>query len=195
MNRILGGLLIFLLTCCTAYSSNNTASVEFSVYVPQYLSITPMTSPVLVAHVHDNTGNLHTPLSTKFRVTTNKSEATLYLNAKMYTDNGEENALFTNGNQVYMAFGNIQEIPSSQALLGCKYGNESKGVVAYPVISIYGMDNKFIPSKEKYELYVRSNGTYYVSITVGTSILRSSFDNQDKKGFYQATVFLTETDI
>lgn len=181
------------MNCCMA--AQNTITSEFTIQIPQFLSIQPMTSPVLIAHIHNNTGNLYSLLSTKFRVVTNCKEKKLYLNAVVHTESGEENALFSRGGQVFMAFGNMQELPTTEALLGCKRDNESKGVVAYPVLYVSGADNKFIPSEEKYEIYLRNNGTYFIDITVGTNVLKSSFDSKDKKGFYQAIVSLTEADI
>ena len=188
-------ILFLLLSHDVALGQGHQIETIFQVQVPSYLTISPITSPILTAHVYNNTGNLFAPLSVKYRVVTNKPQATLYLTAKTSTESGEENALFSQGNQVYMAFGNIQELPTSQALLGCKFGNESKGVVAYPVTSVYGANNKFISSKEKYEVYISSNGLHEIVLTVGPNVLRSSFDSKDKKGFYQTRVLLTEADI
>ena len=186
-------LLLLLLLGTTCYASQ--VETNFQVQVPRYLKITPITSPILVAHVQDSSGNLFTPLSTKFRVVTNELNTTLYLTARVSTESGEENAFFAQGNQVYLAFSSMENIPTSQALSGCKCGNESKGVIAYPVLSILGAQSRFIPSKEKFEVLLQENGTYNIDVIIGANVLRGSFDNKDGKGFYKAIISLTETDI
>lgn len=189
--------IAFVLACVQAFSSE-VASTEFTISVDSYLKIEPITSPVLVANVTDRTGNLANPLFVKFKVVTNIPDSrTLYLQAMTNTNSGQESAMFRQGGQVYIAFSNVSKPPKSQALANCKLGSDPKsspGVVAYPITSILGTQTQYIASKEKYEVYV-DNGTTFVTVNVGTNVLKSSFGPNDPKGFYQATVSLTETDI
>ena len=67
----------------------HTISNEFTITVPHYMHITPVTSPVLTAHITNRTGNLKTPLYTRFRVGTNAAQTqTLYLQANVTTEGG-----------------------------------------------------------------------------------------------------------
>ena len=113
-------------------------------------------------------------------------------------EGGYEEAMFQQGGQVYIAFGNLARIPKSSSLANCKMGGipkDSPGVVAYPVTSITGVeDKKYLSGKNKYELTV-SPGVQYVSVNVGQNVLRSSFAANDPRGFYQAVLSLTEADI
>ena len=176
----------------------HTISNEFTIQVPEYMHIKPITSPVLTAHVHNRFGNLYTPMSTTFRVATNTVQTkTLYLQANVTTQGGYEPAMFMNGGQVYVAFTSLNKIPTSSALANCKNGGmpkDSPGVVAYPVTSVYGADHKYLPSRGKYEVYV-NNGITDVTVNVGTNVLQSSFAANDPRGFYQATLSLTEADL
>lgn len=191
--------LIALLFCInTSLVSAEEASMTFSIDVQEYLQIDTVTSPVLTANITDRTGNLYTPLFSKFRVITNcKDTKTLYLKANTLTQNGNEEAMFEMGGRVYIAFANLAHKPKSQSLANCKMGThpkDSPGVVAYPVNSILGAESKYIHGKGKYEIYVK-NGTTYITVNVGSNVLRSSFASNDPKGFYQATLSLTESDI
>ena len=105
--------------------------------------------------------------------------------------------MFYMNGRVYVAFSNILLQPKSEALLNCKLGaapHESPGVVAYPIMSIVGVKHKYNKSKDKYEIYV-GNGTTDISVNIGTQVLKNSFAENDPKGFYQATLLLTEADI
>lgn len=176
----------------------NQASIHFSVNIPEYLQIDTVTSAVLTANITDRTGNLYTPLASRFRVISNCEETkTLYLKAEAITDNGSELSMFMHGGRVYVAFTNAVNKPRSSALANCKMGahpKESPGVVAYPITSIIGAKTKFNPSLEKYEVYIE-NGTTNIAVNIGSHVLRNSFDKNDPMGFYQATLFLTESDI
>ena len=176
----------------------HTMSAEYTIPVPEYMYIRPLTSPVLTAHVTNRSGNLNSPLSTTFRVSTNTSQTkTLYLQSNVTTQGGYEPSMFAYGGQVYIAFANLKKVPTSAALNNCKNGSmpkDSPGIVAYPVTSVYGADNKYVPSKGKYEVYI-NNGTTDVTINVGSNVLQSSFAANDPRGFYQATLSLTEADI
>ena len=176
----------------------HTMSAEYSIDIPEYMSIKPLTSPVLTANVHNRFGNLHAPLSTTFRVTTNTVQTkTLFLQSNVTTEDGYEPSMFMQGGQVYIAFASLKKIPTSSALRNCKMGGspkDSPGVVAYPVTSVHGANHKYIPGKEKYEVYI-NNGITDVTINVGTSVLQSSFAGNDPRGFYQAVLSLTEADI
>lgn len=192
---VLGVLVVSAIQC---FAETHTMSTEFNIQVPQYMSIKPITSPVLTAHITNRTGNLYSPMSTKFRVVTNAAQTqTLYLQANVTTQGGYESSMFMYGGQVYIAFANLSKIPTSSALSNCKMGTEPKyspGIVAYPVTSVYGADHKFVPGKGKYEVYV-NNGTTDVTVNVGSNVLRNSFAANDPRGFYQATLSLTEADI
>ena len=163
-----------------------------------YTRITPVTSPVLLANITDKTGNLHSPLVSKFKVITNSSEEkTLYLKANVVTDLGYEEAMFEQGGTVYIAFAYLSRLPKSTSLANCKNGadpKDSPGVVAYPVISVLGAKNTYIKGKNKYEVYVE-NGTSYITVNVGSNVNKNSFGANDPKGFYQAILSLTEADI
>ena len=173
-----------------------SASAEFSIYLPQYVKVESVLSPVLTANITDRSGNLHTPLCSKFKVITNSSDTkTLYLKAHTVTDAGQENAMFEQGGQVYIAFANLAKIPKSQSLANCKNGSlpkDSPGVVAYPVTSVTGAKHKFI--RDKYEVSVE-NGISYVTVNIGSNVLKNSFAANDSRGFYQTILSLTEADI
>ena len=189
--------LAFILFTPFVYAAER-ASIEFSIDIPPYMEIQTITNSVLTAHITDDTGNLYSPLQSRFKIISNHSEEqTLYLKANTITENGYENAFFQRGNIVYVAFSNIEKKPTSEALANCKNGaraKESPGVVAYPIIGIYGAKNKFKAEKNKYELYV-NNGVTDILVNVGQNVLKSSFASNDPKGFYQATLSITEADI
>lgn len=192
------GILCLFQSTCFAETSN-TAMTELSFTIPSFVSIVPETSPVLVANITDDTGNLYAPLSTRFRVFTNDGQAkTLYLSAKINTQGGMEQAMFEQGGRVYIAFGNLKNVPTSSSLSNCKHGGmpqDSPGIVAYPVTSIQGAEKiKFVPSREKYEVDVKA-GLSRVTVNVGSTVLRTSFASNDPKGYYQAVLALTEADI
>ena len=174
------------------------ASIDFSFTIDPYMQIQTLTNPVLIANITDKTGNLYTPLFSKFRVISNSGDTkTLYLKANTITEHGNESAIFSANGRVYIAFSNVKARPTSQSLANCKYGahpNESPGVVAYPITSILGAKTKYIHNGGKYEVYV-GNGTTDITVNVGSQVLRSSFGPNDPKGFYQATLSLTEADI
>jgi hypothetical protein len=174
------------------------ASIKFEITLPEYLKIETVTSAVLTANIVDKTGNLYMPLSTRFKVISNTNETkTLYLKSTSITKNGVEESMFNVGNQVYVAFTNITDIPNSEALINCKIGSHPKlspGVVAYPITSIIGAEHKYQYGKGKYEIYV-NNGETNVTVNLGSHVLRNSFDKNDPYGFYQATLALTEADI
>ena len=145
-----------------------SASADFSILLPEFVKVESVFSPVLIANITDRTGNLYAPLCSKFKVITNSSETKkLYLKANTVTDAGQENAMFEQGGQVYIAFANLAKIPKSQAL-------------AYV--------------RDKYEVFVK-NGTSYVTVNIGSNVLKNSFAANDSKGFYQTILSLTEADI
>ena len=194
----LGILLGLFMPCFAAEVNESSMSTQLSFGIPNFTRIYPVTSPVLTANITDRTGNLHTPLSSTFRVITNSDKTqALFLKASVNTDAGLENAMFEQGGRVYIAFANLAKIPASSSLANCKLGGipkDSPGIVAYPVLQVRGADNKYIPSKEKYEVYV-DNGKTDVTVDVGSNVLRSSFASNDPRGFYQAILSLTEADI
>lgn len=197
--KLLTTLGILCLIQSTCFATSNSASTDLSFTIPSFVSIIPETSPVLIANITDDTGNLYAPLSTRFRVFTNDGQAkTLYLSAKINTRDGLEQAMFQQNGRVYIAFGNLRRMPTSSALANCKHGGmsqDSPGVVAYPITSIQGAEKtKFVPSREKYEVDVKA-GLSHVTVNVGSTVLKSSFGANDPKGYYQAVLALTEADI
>ena len=189
-------LMFFVITSCRAFAES--ASIEFSINVAPYMQIQTLTSPVLIANITDKTGNLYAPLFSKFRVISNSGDTkTLYLKAHTITEHGNEGAIFTANGRVYIAFSNVNNKPTSQSLANCKYSanpNESPGVVAYPIASILGTKTKYVDNGSKYEVYV-GNGTTDITVNIGSQVLRNTFGSNDPKGFYQATLSLTEADI
>lgn len=196
MKKIFFTSILFLF--CTAFSFAEDASLQYSIVIPPYIEIQSVTSPVLVANITDKTGNLYAPLSSKFKVITNsKEDKKLYLSANTVTENGYEEAMFQQGGRVYIAFANLGKTPKSMDLANCKNGSlpkQSPGVVAYPINSILGASSKYLQNRSKYEVIVK-NGTTDITVNVGSNVLKSSFDSNDPKGFYQATLSLTEADI
>lgn len=198
IKKLFTSIVIFLMNLSCVFAANNSASADFSLTIAPYVNITPVTSPVLTAHITNRTGNLYAPLSTTFKVITNKPESTkLYLKANTITQGGYEEAMFKQGGQVYIAFSNLANPPKSQSLLNCKVGSlpkDSPGVVAYPVTSITGADTRYLNNKNKYEVTVKG-GTEFVTVNIGQNVLKNSFAGNDPKGFYQAVLSLTEADI
>lgn len=196
--KVLAVFTILIMTMSMSFAENRNASSQLNITIPEYINITPITSPVLTANITDRTGDLHTNLSTIFRVISNSTEdKTLYLKANIVTQDGYEEAMFQQGNQVYVAFGNLTTLPKSTALQNCKLGgnpNKSPGVVAYPVLSVTGSPSYFNKSKNKYEVKIE-NGTTDIAINIGANILKTSFGSNDPKGFYQTIISLTESDI
>ena len=178
-------------------TAGSSATADFQINIPKYVHIQPVTSPILTANITDHTGSLHAPLSARFQVTSNIPETKLYLSANAVTESGYEPAMFSQGGQVYIAFTSLSKVPTSSSLLNCKTGalpKDSPGVVAYPVISVNGADNAYDNSKNKYEVTV-NNGVSYVNVHVGSHVLKNSFASNDRKGFYQSVLSLTEADI
>lgn len=202
MNIIKNALVALLIAFVGAMPSfadeSNRASIDFTINLPSYTCITPVTSPILTAFITDKTGNLQEPLVSRFKVISNSGEPTqLYLNANVVTQAGYEQAMFEQGGMVYIAFARVSSLPSSSALNNCKYGagpDSSPGVVAYPITSIQGGEHKYVPSKHKYEVVVPS-GESYVTVNVGSNVNRMSFGSNDPRGYYQAILSLTEADI
>jgi len=190
------GVLVMSMLHSHAVTPTQTDVLSFT--ISSFTRIAPVTSPVLTACITDRTGNLHAPMHARFKVITNSStKKTLYLNAKTVTEGGYEDAMFTQGGQVYIAFANLAKVPASSALNNCKRSAipaDSPGVVAYPIISVSGAENKFLPDINRYELSV-PNGTTMIDVNVGANVLRNSFASNDRRGFYQAVLSLTETDI
>ena len=191
-------LILLMFLTISSSKASESASAYFSVTLPAYMEIKTLSSAVLTANVTDKTGNLYAPLSSKFRVISNDTETkTLYLRANTITDAGYEESMFDRNGRVYIAFGNVSNKPKSQALANCKLGakpNDSAGVVAYPITSIIGAKYDYQRGLGKYKVYV-NNGVTDITVNVGSNVLKSSFAENDPKGFYQATLLLTESDI
>ena len=174
------------------------ASLHYQIYIPEHLHIETITSPILVANITDDTGNLYTSLTSRFKIVSNsEEEKNLYLKANSTTENGLEPAMFQVGGRTYIAFTNVSKPPKSEALMNCKANTHPKlspGVVAYPITSITGAKTKYQRGNGNYEVTIK-NGVTNLSVNVGSQVLRNSFDSNDPKGFYQATLSLTEADI
>ena len=174
------------------------ASANFSISLPSYMQIISVTSPVLTVNITDDTGNLYAPIQSRFRVISNNNEKqTLYLKANTVTQNGQESAMFSYGGRTYIAFAHVEKKPTSQSLANCQLGGarkDSPGVVAYPITSILGAEHRYKRAIRGYEVFVGS-GVTDIAINVGSNVLVNSFDKNDPKGFYQATLTLTEADI
>lgn len=198
MKKLTAVLFILLANISSSFAASNTASADFSINLAPYVKVEPVTSPVLTAHVTNRTGNLFAPLSTTFRVITNQGEDTkLYLSSHTITQGGYEEAMFEQAGRVYIAFSNLANPPKSQSLSNCKLGSlpkDSPGVVAYPITSITGAENRYLKNKNKYEVTAK-NGTSFVTVNVGQYVLQNSFASNDPKGFYQAVLSLTEVDM
>lgn len=193
-NKIVA-LVIMFMGIQTAYAES--ASMDFAIELPEFLRIETNTA-VLMANVTDKTGNLYAPLTSRFKVITNaREQKTLYLRSTSLTENGNEESMFNVGSRVYIAFTNVNKKPSSESLVNCKMGTHPKyspGVVAYPVTSIIGAKTQYQTGAGKYKVFV-NNGTTDIVVNVGSNVLRNSFDKNDPKGFYQATLSLTESEL
>lgn len=189
-------LFLIFTNICGVFAKD--ASMNFDIQFPEFLRIQTVTSAVLIANITDKTGNLYSPLSSRFKVISNSDQArTLYLKSESITENGKEDSMFETGGRVYIAFTNINKTPTTEALANCKmmtHPKYSSGVVAYPITSILGAKTEYDKSINKYKVYV-NNGTTNITVNVGSHVLKNSFDKNDPKGFYQATLSLTESEI
>jgi hypothetical protein len=196
IKNIFIAFLLFFMTHTVALAEQ--ASVDFSITLPEYIQIQTVSNAVLIANITDKTGNLFAPITSRFRVISNSnSTKTLYLKSEAITENGNEESMFKMGGRVYVAFANVKTKPSSQALINCKLGShpkESPGVVAYPINSILGAKSEFDNSLGKYKIFIEGGITNIV-VNIDSHVLRNSFDSNDPKGFYQATLSLTESEI
>lgn len=191
-------LALFLLFVNVSSVFAEEAAMEFQFVLPEYLRIQTVTSAILTANITDKTGNLHAPLASKFRVISNSAQTkNLYLKSESLTENGYEPSMFSLGGQVYIAFTNVNKHPRSEALANCKMSTHPKysaGVVAYPVASVVGAKTQYQPDKNNYKVFV-DNGVTDIVVNIGSNVLKNSFDKNDPKGFYQAMLSLTESEI
>ena len=194
---IILALLLFNINIAQAMESKQ-ASVNFSISLPSYIQITSVTSPVLIVNITDDTGNLYAPIQSRFKVISNSNKTqTLYLKANTVTQNGQESAMFDYGGRTYIAFAHIEKKPTSLSLANCQLGaarKDSPGVVAYPITSIIGAEHMYKRAIRGYEVLV-GNGVTDIAVNVGSNVLINSFDKNDPRGFYQATLTLTEADM
>ncbi len=196
IRNIFIAIFIVFMSITTVFAQE--ASMEFLIQIPEYVKIETVTNPVLTANITDDTGNLYAPLSSRFKVVSNSSEDRyLYLKAESITESGIESSMFEMGGRVYIAFTNVSNRPKSESLANCKMGTHPKfspGVVAYPINSIIGTKTQFQRGNNNYKVLIK-NGTTDILVNVGSHVLRNSFYRNDPKGFYQATLSLTEADI
>lgn len=185
MKRVLV-LLMMLLNIGACHATSNSASVEFSIVIPAFLNITPLTNTTLIAHVQN--GVVTNPLRVKYRVVSNIPETTLYLTSKSMVDGGLEHSMFECGGRVYIAFSSVFHPASYQNLNEAKINLKAPNVLILPINNISGAESKF--KYDKYEIYIK-NGTYYIDVNVGMAPpVRANVN-----GMYQATLYLTETEI
>ena len=174
-----------VLHCLTTFAANDTATVTMSFTIPPYTNITPMTNTVLTANVVND--RVINPLHVRYRVVTNMEEVPLYLTTKSLVDGGYEYSMFNQGGQVYIALTSIGNA-SLQNLTEAKCNLRSNNVLVLPVTSITGAEYRFV--RDKYELYIK-NGTHFIDLHIGLFPPIGG----TKNGIYQATVYLTETEI
>lgn len=181
-----------------AVEAKSSQPLVYTVQLDEFIKIAAVDSPVLTANITDRTGNLYVPMVSRFKVLSNSgARKTLYLKANTVTQGGNEEAMFDLGGKVYIAFANLEKIPTHEALANCKYATNpesSPGVVAYPINSILGAKYKYDRAKGKYEIYIES-GITNINVNVGQHVLINSFASNDPNGFYQATLSLTESEI
>lgn len=191
-------IVLFILFLGIQNAFAKEASMDFCIEFPEFLKIETVTSAILTANITDKTGNLYAPLSSRFKVVSNCRETrTLYLKSNSITENGSEESMFEMGGQVYVAFTNVSTKPRSEALANCKMGTHPKyspGVVAYPITSIIGAKTQYQHGQGRYKVFI-NNGKTDILVNVGSNVLKNSFDKNDPRGFYQATLSLTESDI
>ena len=191
-------IVLFMFLTCIQGAFAKEAKMDFEIVLPEYLRIETVTSAVVTASITDKTGNMHAPISSRFKVISNSSEPkTLYLKSNSITKGGFEESMFEYGGQVYIAFTNVSSKPTSEALVNCKMGTHPKyspGVVAYPITSIIGAKTEYMQGKGKYKVFI-NNGITNILVNIGSHVLRNSFDKHDPRGFYQATLSLTESEI
>ena len=111
MNKFLKLSLALLLGSNITFGAQNQINTEFQIHIPKFLSIKPITSPVLYANITNRTGNLYSPLSATFRVVTNTQELeTLYLSGKVDTLSGKEDGFFEmeETNTKYPSLNNVE---------------------------------------------------------------------------------------
>ena len=196
LRNIFIAIFIFFITVSSAFAEQ--ASMTFEFEIPEFFRIETVTNAVLTANITDKTGNLQAPLSSRFRVISNSAkQKVIYLKSESITENGNQDSIFQMGGQVYIAFNHVNKKPTSEALINCKMGTHPKyspGVVAYPITSIVGAKNEYRRDINRYQILI-NNGVTDILVNVGSFVLPNSFDKNDPKGFYQATLSLTESEI
>ena len=179
-------LLLLSLLCTPVLAATNTITTNFQVSVPEYTNIQSLTSTILTANLRQD--YVMNPLSVRYRVTTNLPETKLYLTSKSITDGGYEYSMFECGGRQYIALTSVSSRASLQNLTEAKSALKAPNVLVLPILNIHGTEASFKSSK--YELNVK-NGTNYINVNVGLNPpIRGN-----KDGIYQATIYLTETEI
>lgn len=178
--------LLALLYSSAVFAASNCAIADFSMTIPAYTSIQPLTSTVLTANLRDD--YVTNPLHVKYKVVTNIPENTLYLTTKSLVDGSYEHSMFEHGGRGYIALTSITNQASLQNLTEAKYNLKAPNVLVLPIINVTGADNRI--KRDKYEISIK-NGVYYIDLNVGVAPpIRGN-----KNGVYQATVYLTESEI
>ena len=83
------------------------------------------------------------------------------------------------------------------AILGCMIFS---GIASGKVKSVFSKHDKTrcrsgMTGYDTAARLMRANGVTDISVNVGSNVLRNSFDKNDPRGFYQATLSLTESEI
>ena len=184
MKRLL--LLLLCLLGTKAFAVSNSAMLELSFTIPSYLRIEPLTSTVLTANLRND--YVLNPLYVRYKVISNIPETTLYLTSKSLVDGSYEHSMFAHGGSTYIVFTSVDGRASLQNLTEAKYNLKALNTLVLPILSVTGAEHKFL--HDKYELYIK-NGSHYIDVHIGLSpVVRGN-----KNGMYQATIYLTKSEI
>ena len=143
-------LSILLCSIWSACFAADMATANFSFTIPEYLSITPLSSPVITANVVN--GRTQFLKAVKYRVISNIPESTLYLTTKSIVEGSYEYSLFSHGSQQFVALTNSQT--SYKDLQEAKLTLKAPHVLILPVTSLSGATSTF--KKDKFEVYIKS---------------------------------------
>ena len=64
-------IVLFIMLSSILSSFAQEASMDFNIELTEYIQIQTVTSAVLIANITDKTGNLYSPLSSRFKVISN----------------------------------------------------------------------------------------------------------------------------
>lgn len=207
INKKLAGLLILpaiLGATNMSHAISNTASQTLQATLGTYLDITAQTTgAVLTTTIAPDTGNLTAALISKFQVNLNTDSQQLYLQATTANSTGNVNALFQQGNQVYVVFSNTAtgKLPTAAAITDCKSAaptaTNNANAIAYPIASV-SLSNTgtatYDATKNQYNVTV-NGGSTVARTTTGTAPYANTYSFADNAGTYQAIMTLTSTSL